>query len=111
MSNPNTLAPEASKIQTHARVLPIVSLCSSILFAVISVVTWISLLTISTYDVLIALIIGLPASLGGSIFLAFLPTLVLSFFRDDRRVRWSLWISGVSATLGGGVWIFIAIMC
>jgi len=111
MSNSDTLATAASNIPTYARVLPIVSLCSSILFAVMSVVTWISLLTISSYDVLVALLIGLPLSLGGSIFLAFLPTMILRFFVNDPRVRWSLWISGVSATIGGGTWIFIATMC
>lgn len=111
MPNSDTLTPAPSNIPTYARVLPTVSLCSSILFAVISVVTWISLLTVSSYDVLISLLIGLPLSLGGSIFLAFLPTLVLRVFMNDPRVRWSLWISGVSATIGGGTWICIATMC
>jgi len=111
MSNSDTLTTTTSNIPTHARVLPIVSLCSSILFAVISVITWISLLTISSYEILIALIIGLPLSLGGSIFLAFLPTVVLRFFVKDARVRWSLWISGISATIDGGTCIFIATLC
>lgn len=108
MSVPDTLARPNSDVPTYARVLPIVSLCSSILFAVISVVTWIVLLTkphpITQFY---ALIMGLPVSLGGSIFLAFLPTAILRFFVNDRRVRWSLWISGVSATVPGGVWIFM----
>jgi hypothetical protein len=111
MSNPETLASATSNIPAYARALPTVSLCSSILFAVISVVTWISLLTISSYDILIAFLIGMPLSLGGSIFLAFLPTVILRFFVNDPRVRLSLWISGVSATIGGGTWIFIATVC
>ena len=111
MSAPDTLAHPTSDVPTYARVLPIVSLCSSILFAVISLVTWIALLTISSYDILIALFIGLPLSLGGSIFLAFLPTAILRFFVIDPRVTWSLWISGASATIGTGIWIFIATLC
>ena len=70
MSNSDTRAPATSNIPTYARVLPIVSLCSSILFAVTSVVTWIALLAISSYNILVALFIGLPASLWGSLLLA-----------------------------------------
>ena len=110
MSNPDNFDSAASQIPTYARALSIVSLCASILFALISFITWVSILTISSYDVLIALIIGMPISLGGSFFLAFLPTLVLKFFVKDPRVNWSLWISGASAIIGSGVWIFIATM-
>lgn len=108
MPDSDTLAPSAPDIPTYARVLPVVSLCSSILFSVISVVTWIGLLTINSYDVLIFIFIGLPVSLFGSFFLAFLPALVLRFFVNDRQVFWSLWSSGVSVTISGGVWILIA---
>ena len=66
MPVPDKLARPTLDVSTYVRVLPIVSLCSSILFAVISGVTSISLLIISRYDILIALIIGLPVSLGGS---------------------------------------------
>ncbi|MGZ0168582.1 MAG: hypothetical protein ACKVHE_03400 [Planctomycetales bacterium] len=109
----DTLAHPTSDVPTYARVLPIVSLCSSILFAVISVVTWIAhltwfaRLTTDGMVMLLAFLFGLPLSVGGSLFLAFLPALVLRFFVNDRQVRWSLWISGVSATVGGGVWIFM----
>ena len=67
MPVPDKLARPTSDVPTYVRVLPIVSLCSSIFFAVISGVTWTSLLIISSYDILIALIIGLPVSLGGSV--------------------------------------------
>ena len=111
MSNSDTLMPASSNIPTYARVLPNVCLGSSILFAVISIVTWIAILTISSYDILIALIIGLPVSLGGSIFLAFLPTAILRFFVNDPRVTRSLLISGSAAAINAGVWGFITTMC
>jgi hypothetical protein len=107
MSVPDTLAHPTSDVPTYARVLPIVSLCSSILFAVVSVVTCIALLTISGFGLLVPLIIGLPLSLGGSIFLAFLPALTLRFFVIDQRVTWALWISSVSAVMGGVAWILV----
>ncbi|MGZ0167839.1 MAG: hypothetical protein ACKVII_28305 [Planctomycetales bacterium] len=111
MSNSDTLAPATSNIPTYARVLPIVSLCSSILFAVTSVVTWIALLAISSYNILVALFIGLPASLWGSLLLAFLPTAVLRIFLNDQRLKWSLWISGSAAAINAGVCVFITAMC
>lgn len=107
MSNPDTLSHQTSNIPTYTKVLPIVSVCSSILFAVTSVVTWIALLKLSGFSVLIPLFIGLPVSLGGSIVLAFLPALTLKFFVVDPRFNWALWISGVSAAIGGVAWIFI----
>ena len=103
--------PAAPDVPTYARVLPNVCLGSSILFAVVSVVTWISLLTISSYDVLIAFVIGLPVSLGGSLFLAFLPTTILRLFLNDRRITWSLWISASVAAINAGVFAFITTMC
>jgi hypothetical protein len=107
MSDSDTPTPAGSTIPTYARVLPNVCLGSSILFAVVSVLTCISLLTLSGFSVLIPLFVGLPVSLGGSIFLAFLPTLTLKFFVVDQRVNWALWISGVSAAMGGVAWILI----
>lgn len=97
-----------AKSPIYARVLPFVSLCSSIFFAVMSAVTWGALLTVPGYGVIFWLIIGLPASIGGSFFLALLPALVLRFYVADRRVTWSLRISAMSVVLGGGVWLFIA---
>lgn len=107
MSNPDTLPPSVQDIPIFVRVLPSVCLGSSILFAVVSVVTWISLLILSGFSVLIPLFIGLPVSLGGSIVLAFLPALILKFFVVDPRVNCALWISGVSAATGGVAWILI----
>lgn len=111
MSNSDTLMPAGSNIPTYARVLPNVCLGSSIFFAVVSIVTWVSLLTISSYDILIALFIGLPASLWGSLLLAFLPTVVLWIFLNDQRLKWSLWISGSAAAISAGVSAFITMMC
>jgi hypothetical protein len=111
MSNSDTLPPPVPEGLIYARVLPNVCLGSSILFAAVSVVTWISLLTISSYDILIALIIGLPVSLGGSLFLAFLPTSILRLFLRDQRLTWSLWISGSAAAINAGVSVFITTMC
>lgn len=111
MPVPDTSASTASNHPAVVRILPTVSLCSSILFAVISVVTWISLLTIDSYDVLVAFLIGLPVSIGGSLFLAFLPTVVLRIFVKGARVQWSLRVSGLSATISTGAWIFITTMC
>lgn len=115
MSESDTLAhanaaSNAAEVPAYARVLPILSLCSSSFFAAFSVITWIALLTDGSYNVVVWLIIGLPASLGGSLFLAFLPTAILRFFVNDPRITRSLWISGVSATIGGGVWLLIAAM-
>tara|TARA_R110002072_G_scaffold303123_1_gene494647 strand:- start:52557 stop:52880 length:324 start_codon:yes stop_codon:yes gene_type:complete len=95
----------------YTRILPNACLGSSILFAIVSVVTWISILTISSYNVLIAFVIGLPVSLGGSLFLALLPTVILRIFLNDRRVTWSLWISGSAAAINAGVSVFVATMC
>ena len=103
-----TTEPTTAKVPTYARVLPIVSLCSSIFFEAFSVVTWIALLTVPGYDVLFWLIIGMPASLGGSFLLALVPAVILRSFLPDRRVTWSLRISATSVVLGGGVWLFIA---
>lgn len=84
-----------------------ISLCSSVFFALLSIATWCALLTVGSYDVLVALLIGLPLSVGGSVCLAFVPTLVLRYFVNVPAVRWSLWISGVSAAIGILVWILI----
>jgi ABC-type transport system involved in cytochrome bd biosynthesis fused ATPase/permease subunit len=102
--------PASSNIPTYARVLPNVCLGSSILFAVVSVLTGIALLTLSGFSVLIPLFVGLPVSLGGSIFLAFLPALTLKFFVVDQRVGWALWISGVSAAMSGVASILVAML-
>ena len=107
MSDSDTFTQDVPEVSAHSRILPDVCLGSSILFAVISVVTCISLLTLSGFSVLIPLFIGLPVSLGGSIILAFLPAFTLKFFVADQRVTWALWISGVSTAMGGVTWILI----
>jgi len=66
MPVPDKLTRPTSDVPIYVRVLPIVSLCSSILFAVISGVTWISLLIIFSDDILLALIIGLLVLRGRS---------------------------------------------
>ncbi len=106
----STRIPEArskSDAPTYARVLPKACLGSSILFGVISVVTCIALLTLSGFNVLIPLFVGLPVSLGGSLFLAFLPTLAVNFLVANQRVTWALWISGVSAAMSGVAWVLV----
>ena len=103
-----TTAETTAKVPTYARVLPIVSLYSSIFFAALTVVTCIAILTVPGYDVIFWLIIGLPASLGGSSLLALVPAVILRLCLPDRRVTWSLRISAAAVVLGGGMWIFIA---
>lgn len=66
MPVPDKLARVVSDASTCVRLFQIVSFCSSILFAVISGVTWISLLIIFSDDILLALIIGLLVLRGGS---------------------------------------------
>ena len=66
MPVPDKLACPVSDVPTHVRVLPIVNPCSSILFAVKSSVTWISLPIISSDDILNARSIGLLVLKGGS---------------------------------------------
>lgn len=110
MPVPDTLSRPALDVPTYARVLPNVCLGSSILFAVVSIVTCTTLLTLSGFSVLIPLFIGLPVSLGGSIFLAFVPTLAVRFFVVNQRVTWALWISSASTALSGMAWILIELL-
>ena len=104
MSAFDTLDHSTTEVPTYARVLPIVSLCWSILLLAISIATsFIALFAEDRYSsrsVLTVLAIGLPLSLFGSTLLAFLPAVCLWFFVHDRRVTWAVRISGLSAIIG-----------
>ena len=108
MSESETLDPATSRTTSYGEIMSIASLISSILFAGVTILTGILVLTARGHDGLVPLLLDLPLSLGGSVLCGLIPAAILRIFVDDRSVKWSLYISGAATILSGIMWLIIA---
>lgn len=108
MSESEMLDPATSRTTSYGQFLSIASLISSFLFAGVTIFTGILLVTARSFDVHLALVLGLPLSLGGSVVCGLIPAAILRIFVNGRYVKWSLGISGAATILSGIMWLMIA---